>query len=96
MVGARSLSSGAHSRDPLALPALHLATTTCRPTRHCERSEAIQNLFCGDSLDCFVAFAPRNDGFHFFTVAIDNDGNNLLDSIFARATDLPVVPICRS
>jgi hypothetical protein len=28
--------------------------------RHCERSEAIQSLLCG-LLDCFVAFAPRND-----------------------------------
>jgi hypothetical protein len=28
--------------------------------------------------------------------AIDYDGNNFLDSIFLRAADLPVVPICRS
>ena len=32
-----------------------------RQLRHCERSEAIQNPY-GDSLDCFVAKAPRNDG----------------------------------
>src|SRR5262249_41989158 len=30
--------------------------------RHCERSEAIQSLSQA-ALDCFVAIAPRNDGF---------------------------------
>jgi len=29
--------------------------------RHCEQSEAIQSFNVGDSLDCFVANAPRND-----------------------------------
>ena len=29
-------------------------------TRHCERSEAIQSR--GGTMDCFVASAPRNDG----------------------------------
>jgi len=29
--------------------------------RHCERSDAIQ-LMIEKNLDCFVAFAPRNDG----------------------------------
>ena len=29
--------------------------------RHCERSEAIQNRIRRNSLDCFVAIAPRND-----------------------------------
>src|SRR5947208_9433782 len=28
--------------------------------RHCERSEAIHSAACG-GVDCFVAFAPRND-----------------------------------
>jgi hypothetical protein len=28
--------------------------------RHCERSEAIQKA-AKESLDCFVAYAPRND-----------------------------------
>jgi hypothetical protein len=32
------------------------------PTRHCERSEAIQLSFVVTrKLDCFVASAPRND-----------------------------------
>jgi TRAP-type C4-dicarboxylate transport system substrate-binding protein len=30
--------------------------------RHCERSEAIQDLRLNKILDCFVALAPRNDG----------------------------------
>ncbi len=31
-------------------------------TRHCERSEAIQTGSLDAFLDCFVAYAPRNDG----------------------------------
>jgi hypothetical protein len=27
---------------------------------------------------------------------LENDGKNFIDSILARAGDLPVVPICRS
>jgi hypothetical protein len=30
--------------------------------RHCERSEAIQKCRTAGRLDCFVRFAPRNDG----------------------------------
>jgi hypothetical protein len=48
-------------------------------------SEAKQSrIFLRDGLDCFVAFAPRNDG------------KNFIDGVLARAGDLPVVPICRS
>src|SRR5260370_39487183 len=42
----RSLSSGAHSRDPLAMAPYGLLT------RHCERSEAIH---WATGMDCFVA-----------------------------------------
>jgi hypothetical protein len=28
---------------------------------HCERSEAIQLSYAQKKLDCFVAYAPRND-----------------------------------
>jgi hypothetical protein len=59
MVGTRSLSSGPHWRDPLALPTLR------NYPRHCERSEAIHVTACG-GMDCFVAFAPRNDGGYSF------------------------------
>ena len=59
MVGTRSLSSGPHWRDPLALPTLRTYP------RHCERSEAIHVTACG-GMDCFVAFAPRNDGGYSF------------------------------
>src|SRR6266496_6590286 len=34
--------------------------------RHCERSEAIHLTACG-AMDCFVAIAPRNDGFRGLT-----------------------------
>jgi hypothetical protein len=34
MVGTRSLSSGAHSRDPLALPTLHLLAQERRQIFH--------------------------------------------------------------
>jgi hypothetical protein len=40
--------------------ALRIATPP--PLRHCERSEAIQRCVRRNSLDCFVARAPRNDG----------------------------------
>ena len=54
MVGTRSLASGAHSRDPLALPTLRLL----RLRRHCEErsDEAIQS-FVPQILDCFASLA---------------------------------------
>ena len=33
----------------------------CSSSRHCERSEAIHVSECEVTMDCFVAFAPRND-----------------------------------
>src|SRR3954470_19500785 len=40
------------------------ASGKSEPSRHCERSEAIQNCICGDILDCFVAslLAMTEDG----------------------------------
>jgi hypothetical protein len=60
-------------------------------------SEAEQSrIFLRGRLDCFVAMLLENDGVCFFTVDVGNDGKNFIDSILARAGDLPVVPICRS
>jgi len=33
-----------------------MSGASIEPIRHCERSEAIQESFRGNSLDCFVAF----------------------------------------
>jgi len=50
---ARSLSSGAHSRDPLAPSGLRRLPTSLRAQR--------SNPSPQERLDCFVACAPRND-----------------------------------
>src|SRR5437879_13576537 len=61
MVGTRSLSSGAHSRDPLALPTLRFPIQISNSKdRHCEErsDEAIQSPVNDSGL---LRFA-RNDG----------------------------------
>src|SRR5207245_9576584 len=52
MVGTQSLSSGAHSRDPLALPTLRT------PTFVIARSEATkQSMLFRGKMDCFASLA---------------------------------------
>ena len=37
--------------------------------RHCELREAIHTRRAEERMDCFVAFAPRNDGEHSFAIS---------------------------
>jgi hypothetical protein len=53
-MGWRSLSSGAHSRDPLALPILRAINVIASAAK-----QSILSL--RGKMDCFVARAPRND-----------------------------------
>src|SRR5258705_11719735 len=60
MVGTRSLSSGAHSRDPLALPTLHFSTFSDH-TRHAQKStEADAAAAHRRTVQC-VARKPRQE-----------------------------------
>jgi len=50
MVGTRSLSSGAHSRDPLALPTLH----SCHPGQVDETTTSHHESFVTDRLQPLI------------------------------------------